>query len=218
LVAVSSTGRRRAAYPPSRYVETDREKIYKIIERFNFGTVISARDGDPFVTHVPVTLDSSRGANGVLFGHMDRANPHTELIDGRVVTVLFHGPNSYISPHALEVDALPTWNSINVHVRGTGRVLAQSETVLRGLCGISEKSDPSPGAYRLDVDDPQIPQLIGHIVGFEIEISELIGRFKISQELDVENRRLAALEMMKTAQRDQRRLLAEIFELELPAS
>jgi predicted FMN-binding regulatory protein PaiB len=214
---VSSAGpRRAAAYPPSQYVEGDREKIYAIIERFNFATVISARDGEPFVTHVPVTLNRSRGAMGVLFGHMDRRNPHARLIDGRSITVLFHGPNSYISPHVLETDVLPTWNSINVHARGTGRLIPDQETLILGLCGISEKSDPEPGAYRLNAADPRIDGLIDHIVGFEIEITELVGRFKVSQELDERNRELAALEMAKTARRSQRPFLARMFELELP--
>lgn len=213
---VSSAGPRRAAYPPSQYVEGDREKIYAIIERFNFATVITAHNGDAVVTHVPVTLDRSRGAMGVLFGHMDRRNPHARLIDGRNLTVLFHGPNSYISPHVLETDVLPTWNSINVHARGTGRLIPDQETVILGLCGISEKSDPEPGAYRLNAADPRIDGLIDHIVGFEIEINELVGRFKISQELDERNRKLAALEMVKTAQRDHRPFLADMFALELP--
>lgn len=203
-----------AAYPPARYIETDHEKIYTIIEQFNFATVISARADESFITHVPVTLDRARGSMGVLFGHLDRLNPQAKLIAGRMVAVLFHGPNSYISPHALEIDCLPTWNSINVHARGTGRLLEDQETLLRGLCGISEKSDPEPGAYRLDMHDPRIDQFIDHIVGFEIEITELTGRFKISQELDQENRRLAAREMTKTARRSRRRLLADIFELE----
>ncbi|XVQ07079.1 SidA/IucD/PvdA family monooxygenase [Spirillospora sp. CA-255316] len=204
------------SYPPKRYVEDDLEKIFAIVERFGFATVISARgEEDAVVTHVPLTLDRSRGAKGVLFGHMDRANPHAGLIDGRTVTVLFHGPNAYISPDALGRSVLPTWNSLNVHARGTGRLLTDRAELVRGLGGICERSDPGPGAYRLDLADPRIDQIIGHIVGFEIEIEELTGRFKISQELDAENRRLAALEMASHTERGERRLLASIFGCDL---
>ncbi len=136
-------------------MEDELEKIYAIVERFNFATLVSARgEQDAVVTHVPVTLDRTRGAKGVLFGHMDRANPHAGLIDGRTVTVLFHGPNAYISPHALGRSVLPTWNSLSVHARGTGRLLTDHAELVRGLGGICEQSDPGPGAYRLDLADP----------------------------------------------------------------
>jgi len=208
--------RSRAGYPPSRYIENEPGKIYAIIERFNFATVISARGSqDVVVTHVPVTLDRSRGAKGALFGHMDRRNPHVDLIDGRELTVLFHGPNAYLSPHVFTADVLPTWNSLSVHVRGTGRVLADRDELIQGLCGICEKTDLAPCAYRLDRDDPRMGELIGNIVGFEIEIEELVGRFKISQELDTQNRQLAALEMARAAMSSQHALLGEIFGLDL---
>lgn len=203
-------------YPPSRYIENEPGKTYAIIERFNFATVISARGKeDVVVTHVPVTLDRSRGLKGVLFGHMDRRNPHVGLIDGRELTVLFHGPNAYLSPHVFTANVLPTWNSLNVHVRGKGRVIADRDELIKGLCGICEKTDPAPCAYRLDPDDSRIDELIGGIVGFEIEIEELIGRFKISQELDQQNRQLAALEMAGAAANSQRALLGEIFGIDL---
>jgi len=210
------TARSRAGYPPLRYIENEPRKIYAIIERFNFATVISARGiEDVVVTHVPVTLDRSRGSKGVLFGHMDRRNPHVELIDGRKLTVLFHGPNAYLSPHVFIANVLPTWNSLNVHVRGMGRVIADRDELIQGLCGICEKTDRAPCAYRLDRDDPRIDELIGGIVGFEIEIEDLVGRFKISQELDQQNRQLAALEMARAATSSQRALLGEIFGLDL---
>lgn len=203
-----------SAYPPPHYLETDLEKIYAVMERFNFATLISARGAeDPVVTHVPLTLDRSRGEHGVLFGHLDRANPHVQLIDGHQLTVLFHGPNTYLSPYVLETSVLPTWNSMNVHVRGRGRLLADRAALLAGLCGICEKSDPGADSYRLDPDDPRIDRIIDYVVGFEIEIHELVGRFKLSQELDDRNRRLAASALMATAQRDERELIEKIFGL-----
>ncbi|GAA0495224.1 SidA/IucD/PvdA family monooxygenase [Streptomyces olivaceiscleroticus] len=203
-----------SAYPPPHYLEADPEHLYAVLERFNFATLISARGvEDPVVTHVPLTLDRSRGEHGVLFGHMDRANPHVQLIDGHQLTVVFHGPNSYLSPYAFETRVLPTWNSMNVHVRGRGSVLTDQAALLAGLAGICEKSDPGADAYRLDLDDPRIERIIDHIVGFEIEIHELVGRFKISQELDDRNRRLAASAMADTARRDESALIEQVFGL-----
>ena len=193
-----------AAYPPARHIELDEEKIYAVIERFCFATLVSARGVDePVVTQVPLILDRGRGKRGVLFGHLDRANAHTGLLDDRPVTVLFHGPDSYISPRVYTTDQLPTWNSVTAVVRGTARLLADEDDVVRGLCRIAELAEPVPGAPTLSAEDPRIPRLIGGIVGFEIEIAELLGRFKLSQDRDDGDRRLALGALAETARADQ---------------
>lgn len=202
-------------YPPKHHIEEDREKLYAVMERFRFATLISVSDGEPVVTHVPMTLDRSRGAHGVLFGHMDRANPHVELLDGRPVRALFHGPNAFISPHVYETSQLPTWNSITVHVRGHARVLEDRDAVVRGLCGIPEHVNGEPGAYRLSPDDPRIGRLIEYIVGFEIEIDEMVGRFKLSQDRNESDRRLAALELARRTEEGERALVERVVGLPL---
>jgi predicted FMN-binding regulatory protein PaiB len=123
---------------------------------------------------------------------MDRANPHADLLAGQRILAIFHGPNAYISPHVYQTDQLPTWNSIAVHVRGKVRVLSDRQELVRGLMGICEQSDPAPGGFRLDPQDPRIERLIDFIVGFEIEIDDLIGRFKLSQDRTEADRKRAA--------------------------
>ena len=153
-------------YPPRRHLEHDREKRYAVVERCPFATLISARRGDaePVATQLPLILDRSRGAHGVLFGHMDRNNPHVEILDGQRVLALFHGPNSYISPRVYRSDQLPTWNSITVHVRGRCRLLTDRRAVVRGLASICEHADRGHDAYRLSPGDPRIDRLLPHIV------------------------------------------------------
>jgi L-ornithine N5-oxygenase len=201
-----------AEYPPKRHLENDPEKLYAVIERFKFATVISVQaSGEPVVTHVPLTLDRSRGAKGVLFGHMDKANPHIDAVEGRRLLAVFHGPNSYISPHVYETDQLPTWNSITVHAWGKARLLRDQRALIRGLMGICEQSDHRPNAYRLDAEDHRIDQLIDYILGFEIEIDELIGRFKLSQDRAEEDRRLAAIELARNTEAGERALIERVL-------
>lgn len=186
-------------YPPKRHREDDPEKLYAVIERFKFATVIStSARGDPLATHVPLILDRTRGAKGTLFGHMDRANAQVDTLATRRVLAIFHGPNAYISPHVYETNQLPTWNSINVHVRGRARILTDAEAVVRGLCSIAEQADARRGAYRLDPADPRIERLIDFIVGFEIEIDEIVGRFKLSQDRNDSDRHRAAVELARS--------------------
>lgn len=193
-------------YPPARHLESDPEKLYAVIERCKFATLISAHDGEPVVTHVPLILDRSKGAKGTLFGHMDRANPHIDLLARTPALALFHGPNAYISPHIYTTEQLPTWNSITVHVRGKVRVLSCPDALLRGLASICD-ADTRPGAYRLDLEHPAIDRLTNYIVGFEIEIEELIGRFKLSQDRNETDQRLAAIELAERSETGERALI-----------
>lgn len=198
--------RRGTNYPPELFLERNPQRLYAVIERFRFATVISARGpDDPLVTQVPLTLDRSRGAKGILFGHMDRANPHVDLLDGRKVLVLFHGPNAYISPKLSKENVLPTWNSITVRVHGRVTLLEGRAPVVRGLCGLAAQAEDGG---RLLPEDPRIERLIDFIVGFEIEIEEIVGRFKLSQDRSEADQRSAAVEMARKTEAGQREIIA----------
>jgi predicted FMN-binding regulatory protein PaiB len=198
-------------YPPRRHLEEDEEKIYAVVERFPFATLVSADAGQPFVTHVPLTLDRSRGSKGVLFGHMDKFNPHVGLLNDRSILAIFHGPNSYISPYDYETDQLPTWNSITVHAYGRVCKLRNQKDLVRGLVGISEYADRKPDAFRLSADDPRIPHLIEFIVGFEIEIERLIGRFKLSQDRAPRDQELAKQALIRRTEEGERVLIETVL-------
>ncbi|WP_316524209.1 SidA/IucD/PvdA family monooxygenase [Kitasatospora brasiliensis] len=191
-----------AHYPPAWYLEHDSDKLYALMERFRFATLVSARSADePLVTHLPLILDRSRGDKGVLFGHLDRANAHADLVDGRRMLAVFHGPNSYMPPSVFESDPLPTWNSMSVHVRGRVRMIEDRDALIRGLIGIAEHSESD---NRLRADDPRIDRIIGGIIGFEIEIDELVGRFKLSQDRDETDRRHAAVALARASESGER--------------
>ncbi|MEP7245588.1 MAG: amino acid adenylation domain-containing protein [Gammaproteobacteria bacterium] len=211
---------RDVEYPPKRHLEDDPEKLYAVLESCRFATLVSARDGEPVITHVPLILDRTKGLKGTLFGHMDRANPHLDLLAGREVLAVFHGPNAYISPHVYTTEQLPTWNSVSVHVRGKVQLLSNREALLHGLASISA-TDTRAGAYRLDLEAPVIDRLTNYIVGFEIQIDELIGRFKLSQDRNAADQRLAAIELARSSEAGERALIEHamgyVLEPESPA-
>jgi len=199
-------------YPSRQYLEHDRDQLYATVERFAFATLVSARDVDePLITQVPVVLDRSGPGQGTLFGHLDRANPHVDLLDGRPIQALFHGPNSYISPALFDSTPLPTWNSITVRVRGRVRVVHDRTRLVDGLYELARRADRVSTEPPLRRDDPRIDHLLPHIVGFEIDIEEIVGRFKLSQDRDPQERRLAGLALAEAAERSQRRYLGSII-------
>ncbi|MEW2526414.1 SidA/IucD/PvdA family monooxygenase [Streptomyces sp. NPDC047071] len=209
-------GRGAARYPPDRHVERDAERMYAVVDRFKFATVISARGtDDPVVTQLPLTLDRSRGARGFLFGHLDGENPQVRLLDDRPVTILFNGPNSYISPTVHETDQLPTWNSITVQVRGRARIVRDRERVVAGLCELAARAERDPGPPTLRPDDGRIDKLIDFVVGFEVEITEIVGRFKLSQDQEEHERRHAAHALADTAETDHRDLIGLLLGMSL---
>ncbi len=140
----------------------------------------------------------------MLFGHLDRSNEQAELLDGHQMLAVFHGPNAYMPPVVFRNDPLPTWNSMAVHVRGVGRRLNDPEEVVRGLMSIARTNEEAP---TLRPDDVRIDRLIGDIVGFELEIDQLVGRFKLSQDRDEVDRRRAADALADATERGERQFI-----------
>jgi len=178
-------------YPPDYYLEHDQEKIFRVIETYSFATIISRTEDDIIVTHLPLILDRQRGEFGFLVGHMDRNNPHTRFLDNAKVFVIFHGPNAYISPNVYESSQLPTWNSISVHVKGITRRIESTEAVGDSMINMVAFLEKGNNPFVLDKDNPKMQRLLGYVVGFEIEILELIGRFKLSQNKNAADKQLA---------------------------
>lgn len=208
-----------AHYPPPHYLEHDTDKMYALIERYSFATLVSAVDGGyPMVTHLPLVLDRSRGREGMLLGHLHRANPQVPLLDGGKVLVVFHGPNAFISPNLFTADQLPTWNSMSVHVRGHAVLTSDRTRLLAQMSRVCETADPDPDGYRLDPAHPSVDWLIDYVVGVEIEIEELRGRFKLSQELDDHDRGLAVSELVRDTGDAARDLVERVTGLPVTAS
>lgn len=205
---------RHSSYPPQRHVDLDLEHMCAVVQRLPFATVISVGDGAPVVSQLPLILDRDRGEYGVLFGHVDRNNPQMRLLDGAAVTIIFHGPNSYISPYTYGSSQLPTWNSISVHVTGRATLIDDRERLIRGLQSICRAADPGPQAYRLPADDPRIAGLIDYIVGFEVEIESMIGRFKLSQDRDEADRAAAARALIQRSEAGEADLINALCGLE----
>jgi len=178
-------------YPPEYYLEHDGEKICRVIETYSFATLISRTEDDIIVTHLPLVLDRQRGEFGFLVGHMDRNNPHARFMDNAKVFVIFHGPNAYISPNVYESSQLPTWNSISVHVKGISRITESTEAIGESMIKMVSFLEKGEDPYVLDKDNQKMQRFLGYVIGFEIEILEMLGRFKLSQNKNTGDKQLA---------------------------
>lgn len=194
-------------YPPNYYLENDQDKIFRVIETYSFATVISRTDDDIIVTHLPLILDQQRGEFGFLVGHMDRNNPHVRFLNSAKVFVIFHGPNAYISPNVYESSQLPTWNSISVHIQGLTRITESTEAVGDSMIKMVSFLEKGEDPFVLDKDNHKMQRSLGGVVGFEIEILEMIGRFKLSQNKNAADKQLAKEHLIADSKKGHARLI-----------
>ena len=186
-------------YPPKHHIESNNEKSYRVIEEYSFATVISRTEDDLIVTQIPLILNRSKGKLGTLVGHIDRNNPHVAYLNNASSRVIFHGPNTYISPTVYKSSQLPTWNSISVHIKGTVRINNSIEKVRDSIVDMTSFLENEVEPFLLKTNNNKMNGLLTYIVGFEIEIEEIIGRFKLSQDKSPKDIELAKQHLiMKT--------------------
>jgi transcriptional regulator len=170
-------------YTPSHFAEPDIAKLHAFIRAHSFGTLVSQVDGAPFATHIPFYLDAKAGEYGTLYCHVARANKHwSALCTDRQALIIFRGPHAYVSPTWYQSAGVPTWNYLAVHAYGKVRVL-QTRDELLGLLDtlvrVNEARSDKP--YTMNPDAPEVATRLAHIVGMEIPVEALQGKFKLSQ-------------------------------------
>lgn len=178
-------------YQPPHFIESDRATLHALIRAHPLGLLISATADGPVADPVPMLLDTAVGEHGRLRAHVARANPHWKLIAAQPeapVLVVFQGADSYITPSWYAVKretgkVVPTWNYATVQVRGRARVMddaAWLATQIRDLTAFHEAQRAEPWAVS-DAPERYIEAQLRGIVGIEIDILELSGKWKVSQ-------------------------------------
>lgn len=156
------------------------------------GMLVTQRPDGLEADHLPFLLDAERGPLGTLQAHVARANPLWQVVqEGAPVLVVFRGVNGYISPNWYPSKQethrhVPTWNYEAVHAHGRIRV-RDDEKFLRGILGrltrTHEADEPRP--WRMsDAPADYLAELLGQIVGIEIELTRIEGKRKLSQNRD----------------------------------
>jgi transcriptional regulator len=179
-------------YIPNTFAEDDIGRCQALMREYSFATLLTIGGGEPQLSHLPFLLDESRGSLGTLRGHMARANPQwRQLARGEQALVLFQGPHAYVSPawYGNPV-AVPTWNYANVYARGTPRMVQDDQTLLKllqDLVRLHERRFDPP--WQMQLPTEFLHQMMGNIVAFEIQITELKGKFKLSQNRSPSDRR-----------------------------
>ena len=176
-------------YRPQHFREDRIEALQAFIARHPLATLVTLADGRPEANHVPVLLDRARGTLGTLRGHVARANPlWRTTADDSEVLALFHGADAYVSPSAYpskhdDGRVVPTWNYAVVHARGRIRWVHDGNELHGLVSSLTDRQEAARAAPWAVSDAPAgyVAAMLKAIVGFEIELGELQGKFKASQ-------------------------------------
>jgi len=171
-------------YIPKAFREDDINTLHAFIREYSFAALITQQDGVPFASHLPFLLDADRGPYGTLLAHMARANPQWRAFNKeQEVLVIFQGPHAYITPSWYEVElSVPTWNYAVVHAYGLPRLVEEKSELydlLKILIQTHEAHFEKPWPFQLP--DDYLQKMMQGVVGFEIQITRLEGKFKLSQ-------------------------------------
>lgn len=183
-------------YMPSHFAETRVEVLHELVRAHPFGALVVVASHGLDANHIPFEIDPRPAPLGTLRGHVARANPVWRDFSPDVeALVMFQGPHSYVSPAWYPTKrehgkVVPTWNYAVVHAHGPLRVIQDREWLRQFVDQLTQRHE-APRAEPWKVSDAPadfIETLTGSIVGIEIQIARLAGKWKVSQNRPEQDR------------------------------
>ena len=181
-------------YVPRQFREDRTDTLARAVRSIQLAALVTPGPDGLQVSHVPMVLHEDAAGAWTLQTHVARPNPHWSLA-GAASVAIFQGPQAYVSPSfypgkAEHGKVVPTWNYITVQARGTLRAI-DDPTWVRGLVTrLTERHEaPRPKPWALsDAPDDYIATMLRAIVGIEIELTALTGKWKVSQNRSAADR------------------------------
>jgi transcriptional regulator len=198
-----------AMYRPDHFRVDDLTKMHALMRARPFATLVSGSSAGLEATHLPTVLKDD-GAYGVIECHLARANPHWKtLAEGNEALMIFTGPEGYVTPNWYPSKAdhgkvVPTWNYAVVHAYGRPEVVQDGRWLRRHVTELTaqqESDNTRPWAVS-DAPESFIDAMLRGIVGFRFAITRLEGKWKMSQNRDMEDREGVARGLAKRTEGD----------------
>ena len=181
-------------YCPAHFAESRPEALHALMREHPLATLVTMGEGGLNADHIPLMLETSTDGTLVLRGHVARANPAWKSAKGEALAI-FHGPQAYITPSWYPTKqehgkAVPTWNYATVHARGSLHFIHDADwlrTQVEKLTQQQESAFAEPWAVS-DAPADYIEKMLAAIVGVELTITSLEGKWKVSQNQPDGNR------------------------------
>ncbi len=182
-------------YLPSHFREDRPDVLRQLMEAHPLAALVSTGDAGLVANHLPLLFDPAEGPYGTLTGHLARTNDQWQTFGSAAALAIFQGPHAYISPAWYPTtqetgQAVPTWNYAVVHVWGTVEVFDDASRLRSLLTRLTARhEEPRPDPWSLaDAPGGYIDNLLRAIVGIEMRIHRLEGKWKVSQNQPERNR------------------------------
>ena len=201
-------------YLPSHFEQHDTEALRALMREHPLATLVSLQADGPTADHVPLEFDA---ATRTLRGHVARANPLWRVAGGQAVLAVFCGPQTYVTPSwyaskAATHKVVPTWNYTVVHAHGTLQVIEDAPW-LHDLVSRLTRHHESPRAQPWavsDAPDDYVQPMLRAIVGIQIPVDRLVGKWKVSQNRSAADRQGVAQGLALEAQNPQAAAMARL--------
>lgn len=169
-------------YIPEHFRVRDHADAIAFMRANPFAILISTTPDGPFATHAPLAIREPNHQLKIR-GHVAKANPHWKHLEQQPnCLTIFHGPHAYISPsHYNTREVVPTWNYGAVHVYGNARVFSEQEELLAVLHELMNIFEPAYAEQWAGLTNAYRERMLSHIVGFEIAVTRVEAKFKLSQ-------------------------------------
>jgi transcriptional regulator len=183
-------------YMPPAFHEKGPDVLWDIVRSHSLGLLISQGESEIIANQVPFEVIRD-GENAKLCAHVARANGQWQNLDGQNVLIVFQGANAYVSPQWYQSKrehgrVVPTWNYAVVQVRGVARVIEDKQWLLAQVSRVTNHHEKSLGkgtAWKVtDAPEDFIQSQLKGIVGIEINVKELTGKLKASQNRSAPDR------------------------------
>jgi transcriptional regulator len=183
-------------YLPEAFAETNPDALHGLIRANPLGAVIIHTEDGLDANHLPFLLDVDEHGKAVLRGHVARKNAFATLsTSGTDALVIFEGPSAYISPNwyptkQITHEVVPTYNYAVVHVHGRLTPIDDPRWVRGLVARLTQRMEASQAVpWKMgDAPSDYLDQMIDKIVGIEIPVDRMTGKWKMSQNKTAEER------------------------------
>lgn len=193
-------------YLPKHFFVEDPAVLGQLISEYPLATIIGNLDGQLEINHLPLMLSEDKTK---LYGHIARSNPLTKVAGSTntAVTAIFNGPNAYVTPawypsKQESGKVVPTWNYAVVHAQGSIKLIEDPAWLRSHVAQMTDIHEPTyQSNWKLD-DAPEeyVQMMLKAIIGIEIEVKSLIGKFKLSQNRPAQDYEAVVKQLEKSPQ------------------
>jgi transcriptional regulator len=188
-------------YTPKHFQEDDQEKLLEFMRSNSFVTLVSTLEGVPFASHIPLVIESSKDTI-TLTGHVAKSNGHWKAFGQGETLAIFTGPHAYVSPTLYEKrESVPTWNYIAVHAYGVPQIIeiSKREKLERMMDEMIDYYDASYKEQWHNLPETYRTSMMKGIVAFEMTVTRLEGKYKLSQNRSLVDQHKVAENLSKSS-------------------